>query len=233
MLSRRIAVANLRPPFVHLPQACYLSRVATPIEHFRALVNELSAGLSRRYGWKKTVAEILGIHQSTLTRLMDGSTAELSERLMAAICLRTGISRDFFEANDEERSVTDFLSVSDAGDDWVSLQGLRDAAGLYLWKHSEGEATSADAAKLVKAVALHSPEHVALAISAALGLSGVDGSLANPLSKPVRPEILARSTVEYVDTQPGPNADQIGPQRQLIELIRAGRERRNRDDSDI
>ena len=83
-----------------------------PIDHFRRFITDVGELAGHRRGWKSELAEILGVHPSHITRVLDGTTKGLSDRLMRSICVRTGLDPAYFTDNPEGKSFMAFWDES-------------------------------------------------------------------------------------------------------------------------
>ena len=170
---------------------CYKAVMGpTPLELTRRLLVDLLRGEGNGHGSKKRIAELIGVHQSTLTRLVDGTTGAVSERLIESICQRTGIRPAYFYDNPEGRPALAFVTTPLLGENWAERSLLKHAALTLLLAVVEngdqatGEAPPEAVAKAVSAVFHESPQHMQMALAAALELPGHVRQMASPLGRP-------------------------------------------------
>ncbi|MCZ7682267.1 MAG: hypothetical protein M5U28_27140 [Sandaracinaceae bacterium] len=75
------------------------------------------------------IADILGLNPSHVSRVLRGYGPELSDRVINAICVRTGISYRYFVENPEGRPFTEFLTLPDITMRWAESRKLDEIGG--------------------------------------------------------------------------------------------------------
>lgn len=206
--------------------------VPEPLHHLASLIEEIGRALQYKHGWKKTTAELLGIHPSTITRLRSGQLTRVTGRLIDSICSRTGISRSYFTENPEGDHVTMFLgdirTMTSAH--WLRLGGIEQEAFALLGRNALGKVLPAEAAvDLARKVLDEIPDHLVAAISILLQLDRADQERVLPEPEATTPIEFAKIVVHHIagvkelhDFEEPPDAEtleRVSIRRRLEELL--------------
>lgn len=91
--------------------------MSLPTERYALLIRQLGSELGYVRGWKRRVADLLGVHPSYVSRILSGEKLKIGPEVIDRACERLALdSRFFFKELDGDPSYRDFL------------QGAEDAA---------------------------------------------------------------------------------------------------------
>lgn len=99
--------------------------MSLPTERYALLIRQLGAELGNVRGWKKRVAERLGVHPSYVSRILSGEKLTIGPDVIDRACERLGLGADFFFV--EQSAPPDYHDFLDAEREEVARETAREA----------------------------------------------------------------------------------------------------------